>query len=72
MGKVRPCEQRVDGRLLFSGRRAIRDGAFSSCSLFAIFLVFARAIIVSVAGAFVLVLDTGSTHRSLTYSTVST
>lgn len=71
MRKVRPCEQRVDRRLRFPGRRTIGDGAFSSCCLFAIFLVFARAIIVSVASAFVFVLDTGSTYRSLTYSTVS-
>jgi hypothetical protein len=71
MRQVRSCELRVDGRLMLSGRYAVRHGTLSSRCLFAIFWCFAGTIVVAVAGAFVLVLNTGSAYRPLPYSTVS-
>jgi hypothetical protein len=71
MRQMRSRELRVDGRLLLPGRRAGRHGALSSRCLFAILWGFACAIVVAVAGAFMLVLDAGSAYRPFTYSAVS-
>lgn len=63
----------IDRSLIFQGRGAVVGyyARSSGGNLFAILLRIARAIVVAVASALVLVLGAGTTNRALTYSTVS-
>jgi len=71
MGQGRSRELGIDWRFIFPGRRAVGNGTFPSRYLFAVLWCIGCGIVVAVAGAFVLVLNTGSAYWALTYTTIS-